>query len=120
MRKLIFLLLLLTLFGCNQNNEIDETSPNFEEQGTSEQNNTNPDYQNVFIEEVKETSIVIVPPATDPDASYPAYEIFVDEHTKIEGNKEKFDELAKNDDVKVWVKQKGSEKEIATKIVVLD
>ncbi|MYL56741.1 hypothetical protein GLW20_04420 [Virgibacillus halodenitrificans] len=120
MRQIIFLILLLALFGCNQDNKNDEIPSNFEEQGTSQQNNTNPDYQNVFLEEVKGTSIIIVPPATDPEASYPAFEIFIEKNTKIEGSKEKIDELAKNDYLKVWVKQKGTEKEVAEKIVVLE
>lgn len=72
----------------------------------------------MFIVDIKENSIVIVPHATDPEASYPAYEIIINENTKIEGSKYKLDELSVNDDVKVWIKKIDDEKEIAEKVFV--
>lgn len=77
------------------------------------------DYQG-FIEEVKKSSIIISPPATDPEAEYPVYEVFITEKTIIEGKKERFDELERFDKVKVWVDEESEEKELAKTIVVED
>jgi len=78
----------------------------------------NPDYRNMYITSINENSIEIATYATDPEASYPVYELIIDENTKIKGSKDKFDELSVNDDVKVWVKIIEDEKEIAEKIIV--
>lgn len=77
------------------------------------------DYQG-YIEEVKKSSVIISPPATDPEADYPVYEVFITEKTSIEGNKESFDELERLDKVKVWVEETSEEKEMAETIVVED
>lgn len=77
------------------------------------------DYQG-YIEEVKKSSVMISPPATDPEAEYPVYEIFITEKTIIEGNKESVDELERLDKVKVWIDEESEEKEMAVKIVVED
>lgn len=77
------------------------------------------DYQG-YIEEVKKSSVIISPPATDPEAEYPVYEVFITEKTSIEGNKESFDELERLDKVKVWVEETREEKEMAETIVVED
>ncbi|WP_078553500.1 hypothetical protein [Bacillus alkalicellulosilyticus] len=119
MRKVtIIFVLLLVLVGCIQENKQVETPSNTKESVTVKQEEKNPDYYNVFIYEVRETSILIAPPATDPEASYPVYEIFIDQNTKIEGSKDKFEDLTEDDDVKVWVKPKGDGKEFAKKIVI--
>ncbi len=86
------------------------------EQQVHQQKGRSPDYRNFIIEDVKETSLFITPPATDPEASYPVYEIYVDETTQIVGYKNNLDELAKGDNVKVWVQEK--DKEPAEKIFV--
>ncbi len=86
------------------------------EQQVHQQKGRSPDYRNFIIEDVKETSLFITPPATDLEASYPVYEIYVDETTQIVGYKNNLDELAKGDNVKVWVQEK--EKEPAEKIFV--
>ncbi|MGH2318015.1 hypothetical protein ACRC6Q_09610 [Planococcus sp. SE5232] len=77
------------------------------------------DYQG-YIEEVKKSSIIISPPATDPEADYPIYEVFSTEETIVEGKKESFDELERLDKVEVWVDKKSEEKELAETIVVED
>lgn len=77
------------------------------------------DYQG-YIEEVKKSSVIISPPATDPEADYPVYEVFITEKTSVEGNKESFDELERLDKVKVWVEETREEKEMAETIVVED
>jgi carbonic anhydrase/acetyltransferase-like protein (isoleucine patch superfamily) len=117
-KVVIIFVFLIALTGCNQENTKVDTPSNIQENVTVKQKETNPDYQNVFIYEIKETSVVIAPPATDPEASYPVYEIFIDEKTRIEGRKDNFDELTIGDDVKVWVKRKSEDKEVAEKVVV--
>ncbi|RCW76959.1 hypothetical protein [Saliterribacillus persicus] len=116
---LILLTLILALLGCSSN-EIDnaESPSNPTEKTNEEKAEANPDYHNMFIEDIKENSIVIAPHATDPEASYPVYEIFFNQNTKIEGNKQKFDELSINDDLKVWTKKIDDDKKIAVKIYV--
>ncbi|MDN7240598.1 hypothetical protein QWY14_02295 [Planococcus sp. N028] len=99
MKSFAMLLFTVFLFGCNTQNSSD--------------------YQG-YIEEVKETSIVISPPATDPEADYPVYEIFVGEDTLIEGSRNSFDELKRLDGVKVWIDNESEEKEFAERIVVED
>ncbi|MFD2629875.1 hypothetical protein [Oceanobacillus kapialis] len=71
-----------------------------------------------FIYDITESSIHIAPPATDPEASYPIYEVFINDSTVIEGAVNTFNELTLEDNVKVWVNQKGDGKEVAEKIVV--
>ncbi|PWU67274.1 hypothetical protein [Gracilibacillus dipsosauri] len=111
----LFSILLISLVGCNQNSENKNNYTTLNLQ-THHQVESNPDYQNFIIEDVKETSLFITPPATDPEASYPVYEIYVDEMTQIVGYKNNLDELAKGDNVKVWVQEK--DKEPAEKIFV--
>ncbi|MBU9713583.1 hypothetical protein [Evansella tamaricis] len=119
MRKaVIIFVFVIALVACNQENKKVETPSNTKANVTVKQEETTPNYNNVFIYEVTETSILIAPPATDPEASYPVFEIFIDQDTKIEGSKDKFDELTEDDDVKVWVRRKGEGKEFAKKIVV--
>lgn len=113
---------IIALFGCSQEINNIEINPNPTKKVTDKKIKTedNPDYSNMFIEDIKENTIVIAPPATDPEASYPAYEIFIDENTKIEGSKQKFDELNIHDEVKVWIKKTEDDKEIAKKVFVLE
>lgn len=114
----IILVFLVALIGCIQENTIVDTPSNKQDDIFVEQKEANPDYQNVYIYEIYEASIVIAPSVTDPEASYPVYEIFINENTKIEGSKDKFDDLIEGDDLKVWVTHKDENKEIAEKIVV--
>ena len=77
-----------------------------------------PDYNQMFIETMTENTIVIAPYATDPEASYPTYDIHIDENTRIEGSKNSFEELKVKDDVKVWVRKIGENSQVAEKIWV--
>lgn len=95
---LIVLISIITLFGCSQE--------------------LGPDYHNMFVVDIHEDIIVIAPYATDPEASYPTYEIVIDANTKIESSKYKIDKLSINDDVKIWVKKMDDGKEIAEKVIV--
>ncbi|KAB8125505.1 hypothetical protein F9U64_22530 [Gracilibacillus oryzae] len=116
---LILLISIIALYGCSSQ-EIENVETNYypAEKVTEEKTETNPDYRNMFIENIKDNLIVIAPHATDPEASYPVYEIFIDENTNIEGSKQKLDELVVNDDVKVWIKKIDDDKEIAERIFV--
>ncbi|WP_270182350.1 hypothetical protein [Alkalihalobacillus sp. CinArs1] len=121
MRKSVGILLVLSLalIGCSYGNTPNEASSKVKEKSISEQQvTTHLVYQDVVILEVKKTSIVIAPPASDPEASYPAYLVYIDENTIIKGTKEKFDELVEGDDVSVRVNNEGAEKEVAESIVV--
>lgn len=84
------------------------------------ENEAKADYLFVYIEQLTDASMVVVPPATDPTASYPAYVIEFGERTTVEGTKQKTDELQVGDGVAVWVDQKGHGPETAEKIVVLE
>lgn len=77
-----------------------------------------PEYANVRLLKIGHGKMMIGPPATDPEASYPAYEVYIDKETKVEGEKTSLDELREGDHVSIWTKLKGLNKEIAEKIVV--
>ncbi|MFP3359787.1 hypothetical protein R0K17_20930, partial [Planococcus sp. SIMBA_143] len=62
--------------------------------------------------------IIISPYATDPEASYPVYEIYIDEKTKIEGKRNSKEELQEDDDIEVWIRKQGVEKLKAEKVFV--
>lgn len=95
----ILLILIIALFGCNSQE-------------------LNPDYHNMYVVDIQENIIVIAPHATDPEASYPTYEIMIDANTEIESSKYKIVKLSINDDVKIWVKKMDDGKEIAKKVIV--
>lgn len=77
-----------------------------------------PEYVNVRILEIDNGKMMIGPPAADPEASYPAYEVFIKKETKVEGEKTSIDELIEGDRVSVWIKAAASDKEFAEKIIV--
>ncbi|PSL41036.1 hypothetical protein B0H99_103170 [Planomicrobium soli] len=121
MKKLLFLFLILSLilYGCAKESEaVKEQSyiPNKVNKKTSYL----PNYKNLRILEIEEGHIMIGPPATDPTASYPAYELFIEETTKVEGTKTSMSDLSEGDYVNVWTKVQGPANEIAEKIVVLN
>ncbi|MFF2755812.1 hypothetical protein ACFVR1_19145 [Psychrobacillus sp. NPDC058041] len=70
------------------------------------------------IYEIGENSIKIEVLGDDPEADYPAYEIFIDDDTVIEGTKDSFVELEVGDIVKVWVENQEADKKIVKKISV--
>ena len=61
---------------------------------------------------------MIGPSDTVPKASYPAYEVFIEKETKVEGEKTSIDELIEDDHLSVWIKAAASDKELAEKIIV--
>lgn len=121
MRSLLTTLLITTvlLCGCSsQENNTTNTDTNFPEKTSADLTETDPDYSNVFIESMMENAIVIAPYATDPEASYPVYEIRIDENTRIEGSKNKFVDLKVKDDVEVWVRKTDKDTPVAEKVQV--
>lgn len=91
---------------------------NISSQDANKETGNTPDYVNVRILEIDNGKMMIGPPATDPEASYPAYEVFIDKETKVEGEKTSIDELIEGDHVSVWIKAVASDKEFAEKIIV--
>jgi len=73
---------------------------------------------NGFIIEVKETSLIISTPTSDPMDDYPTYEIFLTEDTEIEGKRDSVDDFRAGDEVRVWIEEKGDFKKIAQKIII--
>lgn len=115
---LLFLFSISTLYGCTQESEkIKEQT--ISSKDVNEETSTTTKHENFRILEIENENIVIGPPATDPEASYPAYEVFIEEDTKVEGEKTTTNELREGDHVTVWTKTEGSKKEVAEKIVVL-
>ncbi|MBB5181578.1 hypothetical protein HNQ44_003043 [Planomicrobium koreense] len=91
----------------------------YEEKNISSQDaNKAPEYVKLRILEIDNGKMMIGPPAADPEASYPAYEVFIDKETKVEGEKTFINELIVGDHVSVWTKAAASDKEFAEKIIV--
>lgn len=109
-RMMVIGLFTLVFVGCSQSKQ-DLTH----NQGND---HSDPDYTNVYISEINGDQLVIQPPVTDPDASYPVYEIYVNDETKVVGSKPSVQELNIDDDVEVWVNSSKEEKEIVQKILV--
>ncbi|WP_164669671.1 hypothetical protein [Virgibacillus doumboii] len=79
------------------------------------------DFQGVILE-VKKSSITVGTDDVDPEASYPVYEVFVDDQTKIKGVIKEFSKLKVDQKVQIWVKGEWSNnpdnKMVANKIIV--
>ena len=74
---------------------------------------------NGFIVEVKETSLIITIPTSDPMDDYPTYEFFLTEDTEIEGKSDSLNGVFRaGDEVRVWVEEKEEVKKIAKKIII--
>ncbi|KHE71471.1 hypothetical protein [Halobacillus sp. BBL2006] len=63
-----------------------------------------PDFEGAIIE-VKENSIVVGEDDVDPEASYPTYEVLIDQNTEID---EPIDALS-DEKVQIWVSGNGVE-----------
>ncbi|WP_390216709.1 hypothetical protein [Halobacillus campisalis] len=90
--------------------------------GREDDNVNNADFQG-SINEVKENSIIVGEDDVDPEASYPTYEILIDDKTKFSGEVEAFKDLDKfvnqteHSIVHLWVIDKGQDNEIDNRIV---
>ncbi|RSL29047.1 hypothetical protein D7Z54_33340 [Salibacterium salarium] len=93
--------------------------------GCSNENDAH--YEGTILE-IKENSIIVGEDDIDPEASYPTYEILIDDKTEFNGEVEKFENLnefvseTEHPIVKLWVIDKGTNNEIdnriASKVVV--
>ncbi|WP_077324773.1 hypothetical protein [Virgibacillus siamensis] len=79
------------------------------------------DFQGI-VHEVKESSIAVVTDDVEPEASYPVYEVFVDDKTEIKGTVNEFSKLKADQKVEIWVKGEWNNdpenKMVANKIIV--
>lgn len=107
MRKQVVIMTLLVILllaaGCDREDD----------------NTYDADFQGTIIE-VKEYSIIVGEDDIDPEASYPAYEILIDDKTEFSGEVERFEELEKfvsqtDHIVHIWVIDKGENNEIDNK-----
>ena len=73
---------------------------------------------NGFIGEVRENSLIVITPTSDPMDDYPTYEIFLTEDTEIESKRDKINDFRAGDEVRVWIEEKGKAKKIARKIII--
>lgn len=71
-----------------------------------------------FIVGVRETSLIITTPTSDPRDDYPTYEIFLSEDTEIVGNRDRINDFRPGDEVRVWIEDKSKAKKIARKIII--
>lgn len=120
MKKLLLFLMLfvIALTGCTEASEEPTKKIIISDEKTEEAVN-GADYINMRILELENENMMIGPPATDPEASYPAYEIVLDETTKVEGTKTAVNDLIEGDHVNVWTERNGSDMEVAEKIEVM-
>ncbi|GAF65574.1 hypothetical protein BTS2_2472 [Bacillus sp. TS-2] len=63
------------------------------------------EYKNMIVIEISEEIIIIAPPADNPEASYPVYEMKIDEDTKVEGSIDEFNLISVGDVVSIWVEE---------------
>ena len=98
--KRLFITVLITIFALVGCNKFDSN------------------YIQGSIYEFGENSIKIEVFGDDPEAEYPAYEIFINDETVIEGTRNSFGELEVGDNVKVWVEKQEADDKTATKISV--
>ncbi|QKY69401.1 hypothetical protein [Lentibacillus sp. CBA3610] len=126
-RIFLFLIVLLAsvlMAGCGtsndpvSNNQTGSDSLSVDDTNSGE---NSADFQGVILE-LGKSSITVGTDDVDPEASYPAYEVFIDNQTDIEGNVNKFSRLKAEQNVEIWVKGKWNNNPenqmIATKIIV--
>ena len=81
----------------------------------------NSDFNGVILE-VENDSIMVGTDDVDPEASYPAYKVLVDEETEFSGEVAVFSELKKGLKVDIWVldneENNSVDNKVASKIVI--
>ncbi|WHX28101.1 hypothetical protein QNH47_09720 [Virgibacillus halodenitrificans] len=115
------LLVSVSLIGCDNNNSNLNPSNTKANNPTNIINEDTTDYQGVILE-INESSITVGTDNVDSEASYPAFEVFVDNQTKIVGIINEFSKLKVDQKVEILVKGKWNNnlnnKMVASKIIV--
>ncbi|APC47690.1 hypothetical protein BME96_05695 [Virgibacillus halodenitrificans] len=115
------LLVSVSLLGCDNNNSILNPSNKKPNNPNNVINEGTSDYQGVILE-INESSVTVGTNNVDSEASYPAFEVFVDNQTKIVGIINEFSKLKVDQKVEILVKDKWNNnpnnKMIASKIIV--
>ncbi|WP_060678721.1 hypothetical protein [Virgibacillus halodenitrificans] len=115
------LLVSVSLIGCDNNNSNLNPSNDKTNNPNNVINEGSTDYQGVILE-INESSVTVGTDNVDSEASYPAFEVFVDNQTKIVGIINKFSKLKVDQKVEILVKGKWNNnpnnKMVATKIIV--
>lgn len=121
-RIFLFVLVLLvsaSLLGCDTNGSNPPNDKTNNQNDVINEDTT--DYQGVILE-IKESSITVGTDDVDPEASYPAFEVFVNNQTKIKGIVNELSKLKVNQKVEIWVKGKWNNNPnnnmVASKIIV--
>lgn len=114
------LLVSVSLIGCDNNSSNLNTSNSKTNNPTNISSEDTTD-QGVILE-INESSVTVGTDDVDSEASYPAFEVFVDEQTKIVGIINEFQKLKVNQKVEILVKGKWNNnpnnKMVASKIIV--
>lgn len=115
------LLVSVSLIDCDNNNSILNPSNDKPNNPNNVINEGFTDYQGVILE-INESSVTVGTDDLDSEASYPTFEVFVDNQTKIVGIINEFSKLKVNQKVEILVKGKWNDnpnnKMVASKIIV--
>lgn len=117
--RYIFIVMVLsfTVIGCSQDSVVQKQ---FVKNTATESMNEKIIYSEVVILEIRGSTLMIAPHATDPEAAFPVYQILTDEKTSVIGSKNAVDALQIGDDVKVWALKNDSNAEVAVKVEVFE
>lgn len=118
MRYIIIVLVLsFSVVGCSQNSGLQKE---FVKSDATVSMNEETIYSEVVILEIRGSTLMIAPHATDPEAAFPVYQVIADEKTSVVGSKNAVDALQVGDDVKVWALKNDSNAEVAVKVEVIE
>lgn len=116
---LIFVLFIfLILTACDNQpvkNDSDLETNQKKVQYTATDSINSAHFQGIILE-VKRSSIIVGTDDVDPESSYPAYEVLIDDSTEVSGKVEEFSGLKEQQKVKIWVIDKGPNNEIDNKV----
>ncbi|WP_077356914.1 hypothetical protein [Virgibacillus halodenitrificans] len=114
------LLVCVSLIGCDNNSNLNPSNDKANNP-TNIINEDTTDYQGVILE-INESSVTVGTDNVDSEASYPAFEVFVDNQTKFVGIINEFSKLKVDQKVEILVKGKWNNnlnnKMVASKIIV--
>lgn len=113
------LLIIASLMGCATNVQTGSIDKTNKQNGIIGKNGA--DFRGIILE-VNESSITVGADNIDPEASYPAYEVFVNNQKRIEEAVNGFSKLKVDQKVEIWVKGKWNNdpnnKMVASKIII--